>query len=95
MNIFLLGVAASILAEVISWVSKKIEGTPFKGDGAQIVILIVSFVGAIVKVLTGGYQVVDFPTLLVFFSQVYAVSQIYFLFIGQWYEVKSKESLLQ
>ncbi len=95
MNIFLLGIAASILTEAISWVNKKIQGTPFKGDGAQIVILIISFIGAIVRVLISGYQVIDFPTLLALFSQVYAVSQVYFLFIGQWYAVKSKEGLPQ
>jgi hypothetical protein len=70
----LLGIASSIVAESISWLAKKFQGTPFQGYASFIVAALIAFVGGAVKVyLTGGTT-----SIWTDFAQVFAVSEVYF-----------------
>jgi hypothetical protein len=70
----LLGLASSLAAEAISWLSKKLQGTPLQGSASFIVAALVAFVGGAVKVyLNGGTG-----SLWADFGEVFAISEIYF-----------------
>lgn len=45
-----IGVLSSIVAELITWINKKLSGTVLNGKGAFILAFIVAVVGAIVKI---------------------------------------------
>lgn len=93
MDIILFGIGASFLTEIISWVNNKLSNTTLKGMGAQLTIFAISLIGALIKILVAGNLDFDFKTIGELFSQIYATSQVYFLAIGQWYAVKSNQSV--
>ena len=75
----LLGIGSSVLAELISALSKKLQGTPLQGSASFIVAAAIAFVGAGVKVLANGGQ----GSLAADFFQVFTVSEAYFNIVAQ------------
>ena len=78
-----LGVLASVAAEVITWINKKLTGTVLQGDGAFLLAAGVALVGGVFKVYTSGTPVTDLGSLWTSFAQVWAVSQVFFLVVVQ------------
>ena len=81
----LLGIISSTVAEVVTALNKKLTGTVLQGDAAFIIAFGISAVGAFIKeIMLPGFTWSDFThysTLVSDFAQVFAVSQIYFIFI--------------
>lgn len=91
MTVALFGILASLLSELISWVQKKLTGTPFQGSAAQIVIMIVSVVGAAIYFVYQNSPSINATTFVQYASSIYAISQVYYLAIGQWYATTKKQ----
>jgi len=81
MEILLLGVAASIATEVVTWLDAKLSGTVFKGDGALILSAVIAFVFAVIKVFSGN--TFSYSALGAEFAQVWATAQVFFLVVVQ------------
>jgi hypothetical protein len=79
----LLGIASSLVAELVTWINKKLSGTVMKGNGAFIVALLIALVGGGIKVLLDGFKITDWSTFGTYFAQVFAISQIWFYLIAQ------------
>lgn len=75
----LLGLASSIVAELISWLSKKLQGTPLQGSASFIVAAVIAFIGAGVKLAIDGGQ----GNLFADFSYVFSVSEVYFNLVAK------------
>ncbi|MDE2015937.1 MAG: hypothetical protein KGI72_05440 [Patescibacteria group bacterium] len=85
----LLGIATSVVSELASWFNKKVVGTPLQGYGAFVVVLLFSFVGALAKITyTGGFSGDTTQQLIQSFSEVFAVSQVYFYLIAKTLNLK-------
>ncbi len=78
-----IGVLASIASEVITWINKKLTGTVLQGDGAFLLAAGVALVGAALKVYSSGVPLTDVATLWASFTQVWAVSTVFFMAIVQ------------
>lgn len=94
-TIILLGIVSSYLAELITWINKKLENTHLKGDGAFIVSLLAGLVGGSVKVFYFDHVAFDLHNLTALgasFSEVWTISQVYFLFIIKKFSLDVKES---
>ncbi len=78
------GIGSSILTEAISWLRKKLTGTPFEGISAQLVIMFVALVAGAVKLAYDGVSF-DWGNVLGLAAQVWASAEVYYLVIGQWY----------
>lgn len=76
-----IGVLASIAAEAVVWMNKKLTNTVLRGKGAFILALIVSFVGAGIKVWMDPALVLSWSTLGTAFAQVWAVAQVFFVLV--------------
>lgn len=85
MEIVLFGIGASLLSELISVVKKALSNTPFEGSAAQLVVIVFSILGAIVKLSIGGTLSFSFHDIFETASQVWALAEIYYMAIGQWY----------
>lgn len=85
MEIVLFGIVASILSELISVAKKALSNTPFEGSAAQLVVILLSILGAIVKLAYGGTLSFSFNDIFATASQVWALAEGYYLVIGQWY----------
>lgn len=83
----LLGILSSVVAEVVTWVNKKLANTTLKGDGAFLLALVVSFIIALVKqIALHGLVSIDINHLSALgatFSEVFAASQVWFYWIVQ------------
>lgn len=83
----LLGIISSVLAEVVTALNKKLQGTVLTGDGAFIVAFAIAMVGGVVKeIMTPAFEFSDLFNLSMLTSdcaQVFAVSQVYFLLVAQ------------
>jgi hypothetical protein len=77
-----LGVISSIAAEVVTWINKKVNGTVLQGDGAFFVAAAMSLVAATYHVWAMG-AITDWHSLWMSFTQIWAVSQVFFLVIVQ------------
>ena len=81
----LLGILSSVAAEVVTALNKKLQGTVLSGDAAFIIVFGISIVGAVIKeIVTPGFTwpaLTDYATLTSDFAQVFAVSQLYFIFV--------------
>lgn len=76
----LIGIGAALITEAIAWVNKKLNNTPIQGQGAFLVVLGVSFVGAL---LVAFFQQagISWTILGVNFATVFATSQVFFYWI--------------
>lgn len=97
-TITLLGIATSIVAELVTWLNKKFTGTVLQGNGAFIIALIVGVFGGLIKVFYIDGQ--PFPTTLNYsslqnffpaFAQVWTVANIYFVLIAKNLKLEVKE----
>lgn len=83
----LIGIISSTAAEVATAINKKLQGTVLKGNGAFLVAFAAAIVGALFVTITKpGFQFGDltnWQNLIATFSQVFTVSQVYFLLIAQ------------
>lgn len=81
----LLGILSSVAAEIVTAINKKLTGTVLEGDGAFLLAFGLSIVGAgIAEVMTPGFtlaSLLDWPTLVARFSEAFAISQLFFVFI--------------
>lgn len=81
----LLGIATSMIAEVVAAINKKLSNTPLKGDGAFLVAFALALIGSVAKeVAMPGFTwsaLTDWGNMSATFSEVFAVSQVYFLFV--------------
>jgi len=75
----LLGIGTSVVAELISYASKKLQGTPLAGSAAFLVAAFIALVGAAVKVIVSGGQ----GSITADFVQVFTVSEVYFNLVAQ------------
>jgi hypothetical protein len=80
MTTILLGVAASIATEVVTWLNARLNGTVLKGDGAFILAAIVALVASVGKLVLSGGNLSDLPT---DFATVWATSQVFFMVVMQ------------
>jgi cystathionine beta-lyase/cystathionine gamma-synthase len=83
----LLGILSSVFAEIVTALNKHLQGTVLKGDAAFLVAFGMALVASIVhEVMVPGFQIamlLNWQTMVATFSEVFAVSQVYFLFIMQ------------
>jgi hypothetical protein len=83
----LLGILSSTFAEVITAINKRLQGTLLQGDGAFLVAFGLALPAAALKeVLMPGFEwqtLLSWPTLVSNFTEIFAVSQVYFLFVAQ------------
>lgn len=83
----ILGILSSVAAEIVTALNKKLAGTVLKGTAAFLVAFGIALPGAILKeVLMPGFsfhELLNYTKLLSDFSEVFAVSQVYFLFVAQ------------
>lgn len=81
----LLGILSSVAAEVITALNKKLKGTVLEGDAAFLLVFGISFIGAAIKeVITPGFtwpKLLDLNALGSTFAEIFAVSQVYFMFV--------------
>jgi hypothetical protein len=78
-----LGVLSSLVAEVITWINKKLSGTVLKGDGAFLLAAFVALIGGAFQVWHAGIPLTNLDALWVSFVQIWAVSQVFFLGVVQ------------
>lgn len=92
LTIAILGIAASLATEIITWINAKLSGTVLQGKGAFILSIVVALIGATASVYVKG----DFSwsELSATGAQIWAVSQLYFVLIAQWLglEVKAPQA---
>lgn len=95
LTVGLIGIVSSVLADVIAWVNAKLANTSLSGNGAFIVSLVAALIGGLVKVFYMDHM--PFPSLSDFaswdkvyvaFSQVWVVSQVYFTFVAQKFNLR-------
>ena len=81
----LLGIISSTLAEVVTAINKRLQGTVLQGDAAFLIAFGMAMVGAIAKeVMAPGFTIGDltnWQSLVQTFGEVFAVSQVYFIFV--------------
>ncbi len=81
--IAILGILASIATEAITWLNAKLSGTVLKGKAAFILAIFVSLAAAFMKeVVSAGAP--NLSHLGIYFSQVFAASQVFFVLIVEW-----------
>lgn len=87
MTIVLLGIVTSTVAEVVTALNKKLTGTLLQGDAAFLIAFGLAFVGAIIKeIAMPGFNLgmlTNWAALTQTFGEVFAVSQVYFMFVVQ------------
>lgn len=90
METVILGISASIISEITSVFKKWLTNTPFEGSAAQIVVMIISVLGALID-LTWTHQIssLSWPTIGKTAAEIWALAEIYYMAIGQWYSVHS------
>lgn len=83
----LLGIISSTLAEVVTALNKKLQGTVLQGDAAFLIVFAISLVGAVAKeVFMPGFAWVDLRNvqqLTATFAEIFSTSQVYFIFVVQ------------
>lgn len=48
MSVVILGIVSSIFTSLVKWMNTRLTDTPLSGKGAEIVAIIVSFIGSII-----------------------------------------------
>ncbi len=83
----ILGIISSTLAEIITALNKKLQGTVLQGDAAFLIVFGISLIGAVAKELfMPGFQWVDLRNvqmLTATFAEIFSTSQVYFIFVVQ------------
>lgn len=83
----LFGIISSIAAEIVTALNKKLQGTVLQGDAAFLIAFGMALPAAVLKeILAPGFvwsDLTNYAKLMTDFSEVFTVSQVYFLFIVQ------------
>lgn len=83
----ILGILSSSIAEIVTALNKKLDGTVLKGDAAFLVALAMALPVALLKeILMPHFTFADltnYTKLVADFSEVFAISQVYFMFVVQ------------
>lgn len=82
LTIGILGLASSLLTEAATWLNKKLSTTPLKGDGSFLVVAVISIAGGALKIFFIDHTAFQWSTLVDAASSIFAVSQVYFVFIA-------------
>ena len=77
----LVGIIASVAAEAVTLVNKWLSGTVLKGDGAFVIAMLLSLVAAIIKIYF--VPLASFQSFLASFTEIWAVSQVFFIGVVQ------------
>jgi hypothetical protein len=81
----LLGILSSYAAELVTAINKRLQGTVLSGEGAFLIAFGMALPAAILKeVLMPGFDwhtLLNWQQLIATFTEAFAVSQIYFLFV--------------
>lgn len=79
----ILGIIATYASEIFSWVNKKVDGTPLKGDGAYLTAGAVAFVVALFQTLVLPLIPAHFiASLTATGGIVFATSQVWYRFFN-------------
>lgn len=87
----LLGIASSLVTELIAWVNKKLSGTALQGDGALILSILLAFGGGFARLLMTGVplnDIWDWSTFVSVSATVFGWSQVYFQTISRWLNLR-------
>jgi hypothetical protein len=85
LSILLLGIVASLVAELVSFVNTKLSGTPFKGQGAWWIAAIASLIAGFVKeYFLRGSVPLSYNDLATYSVAAFGISQIWFGTISTW-----------
>lgn len=94
----ILGIASSLVSEIITWLNQKLTGTFLEGNGAFLVALLIAFVGATIKYfyvdanpLPASYNFATLKDMFPAFAQVWTISQIYFIIIAKNLNIDTKK----
>lgn len=83
----LFGIISSIAAEIVTALNKKLQGTVLQGDAAFLIAFGMALPAAVLKeILAPGFvwsDLMNYAKLMTDFSEVFTVSQVYFLLIVQ------------
>lgn len=83
----LFGIISSIAAEIVTALNKKLQGTVLQGDAAFLIAFGMALPAALLKeILAPGFawsDLTNYAKLATDFSEVFTVSQVYFLLIVQ------------
>lgn len=89
----ILGLATTLIAELITWLNKIFANTVLKGDAAWLLAAAVSVIAAGIKVFwfDGGIPA-DWPTFLADLATIWAISQVFFLWVVQRFNIDVSSS---
>ena len=83
----IMGILSSVVAEIITAINKKLQGTVLQGDAAFLVAFVIAFIGAVgAMIMTPGFQwssLTNLSQIGATFGGVFTVSQVYFLMVMQ------------
>lgn len=83
LTVLSLGILSSVVSEFVTWLNSKLSGTVLKGDGAFFLASGIALIGGTFKVWHAGVPLTDFGALWVSFTQIWAVSQVFFMVVVQ------------
>jgi len=90
----LLGIASSILTEVITWVGKKLTGTLLEGKAAELVAVTLALVAgmysAIVQFAQSTDTTISFVQIGQYALMAFGASQIWFKTIARFLNIKTE-----
>lgn len=81
----LVGIASSIIAELVTWLNKQLTGTVLHGDGAFILATVIAIVAAMIK--TYLLPVVTVQEFIAQCVVVWGASQLFFLGVVQMFDL--------
>lgn len=83
----LLGILSSVATEVVTAINARLQNTVLKDDGAFLLAFGMAVPAAIIKeIVAPGFvwhDLTNFHHLYASFGEVFAVSQVYFVFVAQ------------
>lgn len=80
MTIVLLGIAASIATEIVTWINARLTNTVLKGDGAFLLAFVIALILATWHFIVTGGSFVDFGTSV---ATIWASSTAFFYIVVQ------------
>ena len=83
MNIILISIILSESQKIISAINKKLQGTTIEGQAGFILSISLALIVAAIKIFFIDHQVINWNNFGSVFSEVWAMSQIYFKLITQ------------
>jgi|GEM_PF-1596900 len=78
----LLGIAASLVAELVTWINKKLTGTVIQGQGAFLFSFLIALIIATGEVLIRHFNV-DVSGLVTIVMSIFGVAQVWFYIVAK------------